>query len=139
MSNEKSQLCFQQSLDITLSKPDGILAVGERDWRRLIRTVKKCRPPTEWWSMAASFVLGICASAIIAIVTIPIDNTNSNNAVSQTLICVAIASGIIGVICILCHLSENKHYAARLENIAEVINDIEQTFDRKTTKSEEES
>lgn len=138
MNNETSQLSFSQSLDITLSKPDGILAIGKRDWNRLKRTVKKCKPQTEWWSVVASFAFGVCASAFVSIITIKCDSTEYNKAVLPVLYCVTIFSGIIGFISIYFHKSESSHYSMRLENVTEVINDIEQTFDQVTVEAEKD-
>lgn len=136
MTNETSQLSFSQNLDITLSKPDGILAIGKRDWNRLIRTIVKCKPQNEWWSIIASFSFGVCASAAVSIITIMCDNTEHNKAVLPVLFCVAVSTGIIGIICTYFHKTECNHYSTRIESVQEVIGDIEQTFEGVTVNTE---
>lgn len=126
-SNNTKSISYQSSHDVRLLADQRSFVVEQRNWNRLKETVEAFNPSSNnWWANFTGVFLGMSASAFITRVSL-LDNTSTSD-VRLILLCVAIASLVMAILCFIASLSRKKEHSVSVEQIKKEMEFIEKSL-----------
>lgn len=122
----EESISISRDASVSLAKQQDFIGVNKADWNRLKRKIGKCRNHTNWWLNIAFTSFGIMGSSFLSFLTLPLDSTSTW--AIPTIISISIFMLIIGLICVVAHKQQNKNENAKLDDVKEIIEEIDNSF-----------
>lgn len=119
-----NKITVQENRSVTLPSEHNSFAMDRREWNRLKETVNSCKMIGQWFMSVAFCFFGIAGSA--GITWISLLSSQSVEKIRLVLLIVAIASVIIGILCLWFQFSENKNQTTSIQSIKNEIKYIEE-------------
>ena len=122
----ENSISISRDASVSLAKQQDFIGVNKADWARLKRKLGKCKSHANWWLNTAFTSFGITGSSILTFFTIPLDA----NAIwaKHAVLCAGILTAIVGLICVFAHKQLGNYEMAKLEDVKEIIEEIDNSF-----------
>ena len=125
---DKASITISRNSNLVVAKQPDYIGVSKTDWERLKRKINCCKGKTDWWMNVGFTMFGITGSALLSLLTFPIDSKSAW--VSPTLICILIFSLAIGFLCLIAHYREGSFSTSNINDVNDIVTEIENSLVR---------
>lgn len=119
-----NQYLYKENRTVTLPPAHNSFAMDRREWERLKTTVNSCKINGQWFMSVAFCFFGISGSAFIT--WISLFSQTGIDKIKLVLLIGAIASFIVGILCVCFQYLQNKNQTSSIESIKSEISYIEE-------------
>ena len=119
---------ISRDASVSLARQQDLIGVNKADWIRLKRKLERCKSQTKWWLNIAFTSFGITGSSILTFITLPLDSESTW--AKPVVLCVGIATAIVGLICVFAHKQLGNYEMAKFEDVKEIIEEIDNSFNK---------
>lgn len=117
-------ITIKENRSVTLPTSHNFFAMDRREWNRLKNTVNSCRINGHWFMSVAFCFFGIAGSALITWLSLHSQQGIDN--IKLVLLIGAIASCLIGILCVWSQSLQNKNQTTSIQSIKDEIEFIEE-------------
>jgi hypothetical protein len=117
-------ITIKENRSVTVPTTHDSFAMDRREWNRLKAAVNGCKTNGQWFMSVAFCFFGISGSAFITWISL-FSQTGIDN-IKLVLLIGAIASFIVGILCVCFQYLQNKNQTSSIESIKSEISYIEE-------------